>query len=76
MISKRSRLVQFAHRMILSGSMLLAVALVLPGCGDDDNCAVEQENCTQSYLADNGLSGCCDGLSCETGPISGVLICR
>jgi hypothetical protein len=60
--------------------MLVVLALSLSssgGCGGDDNCAVEQENCSAAYLEANGLTGCCEGLTCQDSPVTpGVRVCR
>ena len=62
-------------------SILAVLSLMLTGptaCETEDECLVAQENCTRDYVAqeygDDRI--CCDGMSCEEGTISGVLICR
>ena len=48
------------------------------GCDDEEeNCQVQGGNCRSEYLQNNGLTGCCSGLTCkvlEGG--SGVPTCR
>lgn len=56
----------------LIGAALLAAA---PSCEGEEDCAVEQENCSADYLDENGLTGCCDGLTCGTS-INGYLVCQ
>lgn len=57
--------------------MILMLTLFSPGCGGEENCAVEQENCLRSYLDANGLTGCCSGLTCRDSSISpGARICK
>ena len=48
------------------------------GCsGEDENCAGEQENCSRAYLDANGLTGCCEGLTCQDSPVTpGARVCR
>lgn len=65
--------------LILSGIVIagaLAGSSMITGCGED--CLVAGENCSSSYLEANGKVGwhCCDGRACESGIISGVLICQ
>ncbi len=66
------------HRfLILVATGVLMALGVTSGCGEDD-CLVEGENCSSSYIRDNygDGRGCCSGLSCKEGATSGVLICR
>jgi len=68
----RNRAVRGVAVMFVVFGLLLSV-----GCSDDE-CLVYGENCTESYKLNNyGTTGiqCCQGV-CETGVISGVLVCR
>lgn len=48
----------------------------LVACGSD-SCQVQGENCSDSYKAANNITyGCCAGLGCHYGAISGVPICQ
>ncbi len=63
--------------LIVSLGFALGLSATQSGCGGE-NCLSSGENCTQSYLENNDLQGyrCCDGQVCESGLISGVLICQ
>ncbi|MEL7369936.1 MAG: hypothetical protein AAFN74_13540, partial [Myxococcota bacterium] len=65
--------------MSVAGAIAMIVGcgwLSVSGCGED--CLVEQENCTAAYVeAEYGDGrGCCGGLRCSPGAISGVPICQ
>ncbi len=81
-----TRITSGANRATLetSGRLLLAaIALVLSlslmqtGCAED-TCLADGENCSQTYLQDNGLVGhtCCNGQTCSSAGTSGVLHCQ
>ena len=54
----------------------LATSASTTACGDDDDCQVAGENCSAAYKQQNNIAyGCCEGLTCETGP-SGVPTCQ
>jgi hypothetical protein len=56
---------------------VIVVALFLSACSGSDNCASEQENCASAYLQANGLTGCCEGLTCQDSPVTpGARVCR
>ena len=60
---------------LLALSALLA-ALALSACGEEE-CQVHGENCSSAYKEANNITyGCCAGLSCSAGAISGVPICQ
>ncbi len=63
--------------LIVSLGFALGLSATQSGCGGE-NCLSSGENCTQSYLENNDLQGyhCCDGQVCESGLISGILICQ
>ena len=63
--------------LIVSLGLALGLSATQSGCSGD-NCLSSGENCTQSYLEDNNLldHACCNGQVCESGIISGVLICQ
>lgn len=61
--------------LVVAASVGVFAGLV--ACGSDEKCQVQGENCSQSYKTANNITyGCCAGLSCSSGPVSGVLICR
>lgn len=63
-------------RSLLTLAVALLVALGLGACGES-KCQVQGENCSTSYKQANGITyGCCGGLSCSPGIISGVPICQ
>ena len=52
-------------------------AVALAGCGGDDNCAVQSENCAAQYIKDHGLTGCCEGFTCQDSLVTpGARVCR
>ena len=56
---------------------LACAAVALAGCGGDDNCAGQSENCSAQYIQQNGLSGCCSGLTCQDSAVTpGARVCR
>ncbi len=70
---------QMRQLIALSGSIaaVFLFVLAMPACGEDD-CLVDQENCSAAYVeAEYGDGrGCCGGLRCSPGAISGVPICQ
>ena len=61
---------------LLTTAMLLGAFAALAACGSD-NCLVKDENCSDYYKSINNITyGCCGGLYCSPGPISGVPICQ
>ena len=63
--------------LIVSLGFALGLSATQSGCGGE-NCLASGENCSQSYLEANDLQdhACCNGQVCESGLISGVLICQ
>ena len=62
--------------LIVSIASIALFAASLSGC-DGGSCGVNGENCSDAYKTANGITyGCCSGLSCSPGPISGVPICQ
>lgn len=63
---------------IVIAAAAFALAGTQSGCGEEEKCLSDGENCTQAYLQANGREGyqCCNGQTCKEGTISGVLICR
>ena len=63
--------------LIVSLGFVLGLSATQSGCGGE-NCLASGENCSQSYLEANDLQdhACCNGQVCESGLISGVLICQ
>ena len=63
----------------LRGFLLLGAVspAIVSGCGGEDNCLVEGENCTSAYVKSKygDDRDCCSGLSCKEGT-SGILICK
>ena len=69
---------EISGRFLLAGiALVLSLSLMQTACAED-MCLADGENCSQTYLQDNGLVGysCCNGQTCSSGPTSGVLICR
>ena len=71
----RTRWLLILSSVVIAGA--LAGSSLITSCGEED-CLVAGENCSSSYLEANGKVGwrCCDGLACESGIISGVLVCQ
>ena len=70
------RIIQSGVLAVLLGLPLLAYSTA--GCGDEEECLGDGENCTQDYVESEYGDGrtCCSGMACESGPNSGVLICQ
>jgi len=61
----------------LGAWLLLSLAVGCGGGGSDDTCAVRSENCSATYLRDNGKTGCCSGLTCQDSAVTpGARVCR
>ena len=63
--------------LIVSLGFALGLSATQSGCSGG-NCLEDGENCSQAFLEANNLQDhtCCDGQSCQSGAVSGVLICR
>lgn len=45
--------------------------------GGESKCAVRSENCSATYLRENGKTGCCSELSCQDSAVTpGARVCR
>lgn len=71
----KRQLRRWATVMIAFMAVLFLTAAT--GCGDEDDCAIHSENCSSSYLQDNGLTGCCSGLTCKDSVVApGARVCK
>ncbi len=62
------------RRLVLAASLGIFAGLV--ACGSSE-CQVRGENCEAAYKQANNITyGCCDGLGCIPGALSGVHICQ
>lgn len=67
------RAAALAALAIAAACMVVALA----GCGGDDNCAGPSENCSAQYIRDHGLTGCCEGSTCQDSAVTpGARVCR
>jgi len=73
-LPERNRRVSSFARVAIAAAW---IAVALAGCGGEDNCAVQSENCSAQYIQQNGLSGCCSGLTCQDSAVTpGARVCR